>query len=44
MTNYEYTYQYNDTLISGKVYRNAKDYQKGEINFEFIQQKDGMES
>ena len=24
MTNYEYTYQYNELLISGKVYRNTK--------------------
>ena len=38
----EFQPQLNSDIL--KVYRKAKDYQKGEINFEFIQQKDGMES
>ena len=33
MTNYEYTYQYNDTLISGKVYRNAKYFTINDISY-----------
>ena len=38
----EFQPQLNSDVL--KAYRKAKDYQKDNINFEFSQQKDGMES